>query len=457
VENGESSKQLPVDPGDNSVDVAVESPGMYTRTYSISVYRQESRDTEDSDKNDRDSRKRDTKQTVSPTSANGNIAATAKLDKGTGVAAANIDTATFNAAFDKAAQNSDGKKAVEVAIPTVEGARAYELTLPAGALSSYSVDRQLKIKTGIAEVTVSGDMLEQEATAGAQNVSLTIAQADLSGMDEETRNRIGGRPVIELSLKVDGEPYAWSNENAPVTVSIPYTPTAQELADPEHITIWYIDGQGNVVEVPSGRYDPVTGTVNFSTNHFSSYAVAYVHKTFNDLGSAAWAKKPIEVLASKGILRGTTEKEYAPQANITRADFLYFLVRTLGVEAKFDVNFSDISSDAYYYKEIGIARKLGITGGTGNNKFSPEASITRQDMMVMTGRALKLLKKLEVKGAASDLEKFVDRDLIADYAADSAAAIVKSRLMIGSGDKLNPLGNTTRAEAAVLLYRIYDK
>lgn len=179
-----------------------------------------------------------------------------------------------------------------------------------------------------------------------------------------------------------------------------------------------------VRKVPSGRYDPKTGTVTFITTHFSDYAVVYVAKTFDDLGSVAWTKKPIEVLASKGILKGISEKEYAPQTNITRADFLYFLVRTLGVDAKADGNFDDTSSDAYYYKEIAIAKKLGITSGIGNNKFSPNASITRQDMMVLTKRALRMLKKLKQQGTASDLEKFADKSLIATYAVDGIASVV---------------------------------
>jgi hypothetical protein len=90
------------------------------------------------------------------------------------------------------------------------------------------------------------------------------------------------------------------------------------------------------------------------------------------------------VLSSKGILAGTSEMEYTPQASITRADFLCFLVRTLGVDAKVSGNFDDIEKNAYYYKEIGIAKKLGITSGTGNNKFNPDAGITRQDMTVLT-------------------------------------------------------------------------
>ncbi|HYE81728.1 MAG TPA: S-layer homology domain-containing protein [Clostridia bacterium] len=261
----------------------------------------------------------------------------------------------------------------------------------------------MEIKTDIAAVTVPGNMLSQQTGTAAGKVSLNIAKADMTGITEEKRNWIGDRPVIQLSLKVDGKPYAWRNENAPVTVSIPYQPTPQEHADPEHIAVWYIDGQGNMVEVPSGRYDPATGMVIFTTTHFSGYAVVYVYKTFDDLESAAWAKKPIEVLASKGILKGISENEYAPKKNITGAEFLYFPVRTLGLETKADSNFDDISKNAYYYREIAIAKKLGIIGGVGNNKYNPDASITRQNMMVLSEKALRLQKKLAKQGSAAVL------------------------------------------------------
>lgn len=67
-----------------------------------------------------------------------------------------------------------------------------------------------------------------------------------------------------------------------------------------------------------------------------------------------------------------------------------------------------------------------------------------------------MLNKLQTQGTTEDLQQFSDRGLVASYAVDSVASVVKEGLIIGSGDKINPLGNTTRAEAAVFLYRIYN-
>ena len=81
-------------------------------------------------------------------------------------------------------------------------------------------------------------MLTAADAAGVKNVSLTIACGDKSGLDTAIQEQIGARPVVELSLKADGKQTDWSNEKAPVTITIPYKPTTEELNDPDGIIIW---------------------------------------------------------------------------------------------------------------------------------------------------------------------------------------------------------------------------
>jgi len=372
----------------------------------------------------------------------------------------NVDTKTGTARVNLGESAKDilaGKEIPVITVPSIPGVNSYNLGIPASYLSESQKEGILTFSTGAGNITIPGNMLEGTEGANGKEIGITIGQGDKSQLPDNIKQALGDKPLVQLSMTVDGKQTEWNNPDAPVTVSIPYTPSAQELADPEHITIWYIDGKGNIVEVPSGKYDPVTGMVTFTTTHFSHYAVAFVKKTFDDLDGVSWAKKPIEVLASKGIMKEISGKEYAPKENITRADFLCFLIRTLSADARADESFDDISQDAYYYKEIGIAKKLGITNGTGNNKFSPDESITRQDMMVLTWRALKILKKTEQQGSSPDLEKFADQSLISAYAKDSVASVVKEGLIVGNAGQVNPVGSTTRAEAAVFLHRIYNK
>ncbi|NLY43286.1 MAG: hypothetical protein GX066_04815 [Clostridiaceae bacterium] len=177
---------------------------------------------------------------------------------------------------------------------------------------------------------------------------------------------------------------------------------------------------------------------------------------FNDLSGYDWAKDEINYLAQKGIIRGTSNTTFSPQLNIKRADFIVLLVRMLGLTSNVDDNFSDVQPDKYYYNEIGIAKKLGLISGIGNNKFNPEESITRQDMFVIAYRVIKDKGLFEDGIDIQVLNKFDDRDLIADYAKTALATFVEHELVKGSDNRINPNQYTTRAETAVFIYRLYE-
>ena len=79
--------------------------------------------------------------------------------------------------------------------------------------------------------------------------------------------------------------------------------------------------------------------------------------------------------------------------------------------------------------------------------------------MTMTARALKGLGIIGATGDVSVLKRFDDGDKVADYAKESAAVLVQEGLIVGTGGGklLSPESKTTRAEMAVLMYRIYNK
>jgi hypothetical protein len=167
--------------------------------------------------------------------------------------------------------------------------------------------------------------------------------------------------------------------------------------------------------------------------------------------------KSIEVLASKGIIEGTSETDYSPAEYITRADFLLYLVRALNLDAEFDSNFSDAKATDYYYDALGIAKKLGITVGTGNNRFNPNAPILRQDIALMVKKALKAAGKTYQEGNRKDLESFTDAAEVSGSAIESLATLVREGFLTGSGNRIYPRNYLTRAETAVLLYKVYSK
>jgi len=372
-----------------------------------------------------------------------------------------VNTKTGNAAADLGTLAKDiftGKGMAVLTVPSIPDVNSYTMEIAADCLAGSQQEGVLSFSTDVGSITIPADMLGGMTGMEGKQAGITIAQGDKNGLPAEVQAAIGDRPFIQLILTIDGKETEWNNPNAPVTVSIPYTPTAAELADPEHIVIWYIDGSGNVISVPNGRYDADTGTVSFFTTHFSYYAVTYVQKSFSDLGSVEWARKAIETMASKGITNGTGDgTPFSPGLMITRADFTVLLIKTLGLTAAFTENFDDVKPDAYYYSAVGTAKKLGIAAGCGNNLFKPMENISRQDMMVLAARALEKYQGLEMTESSIVLERFGDSKEIAEYAVHSLATLIEAGLIEGSGGRLAPRANTTRAEAAVFLYRIYIK
>ncbi|MFD0677151.1 MULTISPECIES: S-layer homology domain-containing protein [unclassified Paenibacillus] len=127
------------------------------------------------------------------------------------------------------------------------------------------------------------------------------------------------------------------------------------------------------------------------------------------------------------------------------------------MKAEFSSNFNDVSSSDYYYQALGIAKQLGITTGVGDNLFNPKQEISRQDMMVLCARALQLSEKLKLTGNTSDLASYSDKGSVASYAEEGVASMVHQGIVEGNGAGLNPLGNATRAETAVIIFRILKK
>lgn len=175
----------------------------------------------------------------------------------------------------------------------------------------------------------------------------------------------------------------------------------------------------------------------------------YVAADFKDLKKYPWAEEAINNLNRLGIVNSMGENLYVPAKNITRADFAMFLVRTLKLSYNGSDNFADVDPEAYYAAELAAGKAAGIINGIGDNKFNPEAEISRQDLMTIIARALGL------KGENESLSGFTDADKIAGYALESVRATVAAGIIAGNADgTLNPLGNATRAEAAVIMDRI---
>lgn len=370
-----------------------------------------------------------------------------------GRAVGTISSDSLNKALEQASPAVNGKKQIVIDLAKQADAASYEVQLPAKSLQGQEAF-ELKLKTEHAALQIPSSMLSN-VTVDAEQVSIRVGSASADDWDAAARERVGSRPAIELSLLAGDKVIAWNNPKAPVTVAIPYTPSAEELSHPDRIVVLYIDDSGSATVIPNGRYDAATGTVVVQTSHFGTYAVAYGSKSFADLQSVPWAKGAIEALAARDIIKGTDEDSFSPEASINRADFIALLVRTLELKGSGSNQafFSDIPSAAYYSHELAIAQELGIAAGFTDNTFRPDSPISRQDMMALTARALTAAGKLPEGSGAVDA--YADAASIAGYAREGAAALVHRGIVAGKDNRLAPHDPLSRAEAAAILYRIW--
>ena len=177
-----------------------------------------------------------------------------------------------------------------------------------------------------------------------------------------------------------------------------------------------------------------------------------------------WAKEYAEYLYKTGITTGVGPSRYGPDAIMKRCDFILMLYRASGMpasngESNFgnadasgeETSFIDVPVDAYYANAVAWAKALEITSGTGENTFSPQASLTRQQAFTFVYRAFKTLGIENTQADAEFLSIFEDAQELSDYAVLPAAKLVELGIVEGSGSKLNPQSSLTRAQMAKIL------
>jgi len=178
---------------------------------------------------------------------------------------------------------------------------------------------------------------------------------------------------------------------------------------------------------------------------------------FWDVGlKHSWAISAIDSLYEKDVVKGVGDGLFSPGVNTKRADFTIMAVKALEFDADFEENFIDVGQDDYYYNSIGVAKELEIVKGMGE-RFVPEGSITRQDMMVIMFNALKVKGITYEKDDYDYLAKYSDRSQISDYAKDAVEFLTKLEIVQGFDGRLNPNKLATRAEIAVILQNILEK
>ena len=170
---------------------------------------------------------------------------------------------------------------------------------------------------------------------------------------------------------------------------------------------------------------------------------------FVDVATGSYYEDAVDWAVENGITKGTDDTHFSPDGICTRAQIVTFLWRAAGSpEPKTMSSFADVSMDAYYAKAVAWAVENGITTGTGDGKFSPDATCTRAQSVTFLFRAIG--KLVDSKAEFSDV-------LTDSYYANAVAWAVENGVTNGIGDGLfGPDNSCTRAQIVTFLFRAYQ-
>jgi hypothetical protein len=309
------------------------------------------------------------------------------------------------------------------------------------------------------------EAIAKELGADAKDVTVNVTMEKVSGSTAaqiETKASSSGLKLlagaVEFTINVEANGKTQELNNFGDTY-VSRTIDLAQAVDPSRTTaVLYDRATGEISFVPA-----VFTTVNGATkatvkrNGNSIYTVVESHKTFRDL-NGHWAKQEVELLASKLVIKGITETDFAPGSEITRAQFASLLVRALGLtEDKTSAQFNDVRAADWYAGAIGAAVKGGLVTGFENNAFKPNDRITRQEMAVMISRAIKTAgTTVDVSENQNQLlSQFKDKTAISSWAEQAVAQSIDAKIINGmTASSFAPAENASRAQAAVMLKRL---
>ncbi len=311
-------------------------------------------------------------------------------------------------------------------IPEITGGNAAQLVISADKLSDWEI--QTKIKSSYNEkLKPAGDIYE-----------LNVLVVD----KDNNQQKVKQIPGCKITLQV---PEGF-----------------RETAGTGMVLAYRYNETGQTWEYLGGTYDQQNNTVSFYTNHFSKYALLAATRSFDDL-DGHWAQKEIEIMAANGFIAGMGDGVFAPDATVSRAEFVTILTKIAGLTANSGeaAQFSDVPADAWYHDAVNAAVDNGIVYGTSTGHFTPDGPISREQMAAMIGR-LFAKKKLDQSLSNDEIKKilagFTDTAAIHSWARTPVALAAQEKLMSGRGNgQFVPQGNATRAEAAVVLYLVLQK
>ena len=275
---------------------------------------------------------------------------------------------------------------------------------------------------------------------------------------------------IKTMLKTNSQekPVTWQKE---INVLLSYKDLA--LENEQNLAAYVFNEElARWEPVPTSKVDRQKKEVLFSTTQFSKFALMErlpekekpeaIKPVFRDLPENHWAKEVITFMVTKGFLKGYPDGTCRPDKPVTRAEFVAFLGRVLGLqEMEGTVGFDDLRPAEWSSRAVAAAYRHGLVKGYSASQFGPDDYITRAQVAALLTRALVFKGfslSLEEAQVTELLNPFKDHRSISTWARTSVAMAVSEGILRGYPDQtMGPERPATRAECLAILKRLSEK
>ena len=306
---------------------------------------------------------------------------------------------------------------------------------------TYTVLAKSGLTSGVYLTNPSGALASNYYVSSTANGVWTVSySAPYSGGGSSSSSR--RYDVSAPSVKHGDVTVSPKNASKGDTVTITVKPDSGYELD----TLTVKDASGSKIKVKDKGNGKFTFTMPASKVTVSAEFAEIETLDFADVSTDAYYYEAVKWAAKKGITGGTGDGTFNPNGSCTRAHIVTFLWRAAGSpEPKSTVSFADVPADSYYAKAVAWAVENGITLGTGDGTFSPNATCTRAQSVTFLYRALGT--------APTTVNGFTDVTADAFY-ADAVAWAVESGVTNGtSASTFSPNNGCTRAQIVTFLYR----
>lgn len=203
----------------------------------------------------------------------------------------------------------------------------------------------------------------------------------------------------------------------------------------------------------NGGMTPPDGSSSGQPPQLSDGANSVQPGGFTDVAANSWYAQAVDFVTRSRLMSGTSTGVFSPDNAMTRAMLVTVLWRAEGQPtASSAASFTDAASDSWYSSAVAWTVENGIVNGTSDTTFSPDKSVTRQEIAAILQRYAKY-KGADITQTA-DLSAYTDNTSVASWASDAMAWAVNKGVITGAtSTTLAPSANATRAQVATMLMR----